>query len=254
MGAPRITTVAALRRACSNGVEVWRGPSPAGGEIVAIATGFVTPTANQKTGPMIQLWILDQHTPPHDTVREGEDTSTCGRCPHAGSAWGTCYVRTFDAPLQVWRRWKKGGYPTLPWADMLGLFRDRGLPVRLGAYGDPAMLPYWLCRDLAKAAGGWTGYTHQHKEPWFDSRFRDLLMLSTEDKTDAGPGRTFRILAELTDIQPNEVLCPATDEGRHKATCATCLLCQGASKRAKNVALLAHGKAKTKLLQHLATL
>ncbi len=78
------SSTSALR--ASNGVTLYRGPSALDGSpIVAIATGIKRPSANAKTGAMVQVWILpDNGENPLESVRSGEDASVCGDCPLRG--------------------------------------------------------------------------------------------------------------------------------------------------------------------------
>ena len=66
-----------------NGRVLYEGPSMLDGvPIVVIATGFAESSANDKTGAMIQTWILRQDIPPHHAFKSGEGSSVCGGCPH----------------------------------------------------------------------------------------------------------------------------------------------------------------------------
>jgi hypothetical protein len=65
-----------------NGVIIYEGPSVIdGAPIVAIATGFKSPSSNDKTGTMIQVWILRADIAPHEAQKTGADESICGDCP-----------------------------------------------------------------------------------------------------------------------------------------------------------------------------
>jgi hypothetical protein len=64
------------------GIVIWEGPSRLdGAPIVAIATGLARSSSNEKTGPMVQTWILRQDQAPHVAQRTGADESVCGNCP-----------------------------------------------------------------------------------------------------------------------------------------------------------------------------
>lgn len=54
----------------SNGVVLWESE-----DVVAIATGLARPSANAKTGPMVQTWILNARRPPHEP---GAELVVCG--------------------------------------------------------------------------------------------------------------------------------------------------------------------------------
>lgn len=64
------------------GFELWRGASRLdGAPIVVIVTGLQSPSSNEKTGPMLQVWILAQDEAPHRAQWSGADASVCGDCP-----------------------------------------------------------------------------------------------------------------------------------------------------------------------------
>jgi hypothetical protein len=90
-----------------------------------------------------------------------------------------CYVRTSEAPLSIWRAYKKGRYARL--ID-LSLFRDR--IVRFGAYGEPILIPLPIMRAIVGVSAGHTGYTHEWRAPWVQG-YREFLMASTSAVTEA---------------------------------------------------------------------
>ena len=95
-----------------NGRILWEGLSPIDQKpIVCIVTGLGKgKSQNPKTGHMGQTWIIRQDIPPHEGHKNGENRSVCGSCPHAGYNNGSCYVRWFQAPLSVYKCYKRGGY------------------------------------------------------------------------------------------------------------------------------------------------
>lgn len=65
-----------------NGVVLYEGPSAIDGSpIVAIVTGFKDPSKNDKTGTMLQVWILRADVEPHEAQKTGADSAVCGDCP-----------------------------------------------------------------------------------------------------------------------------------------------------------------------------
>ena len=135
-----------------NGAVIYRGPSQLdGAPIVAIATGLAKGSTNSKTGGgLIQVWILREDVSPVHAVHSGADSSICGTCPHRGRIENgrnldrSCYVTVFQAPLNVWKCYKRGLYA--PASNLATTFEGRG--VRLGAYGDPAALPIEIWRAV----------------------------------------------------------------------------------------------------------
>ena len=219
----------------------YRGPSRLdGAPVVAIATAGST---NRKTGSMVQTWILRASVDPVRAVQTGRDASVCGDCVHRGvGGVRTCYVNVGQAPLSVWRAWRRGVYPR---ADLVDLVRaNPDLPVRCGSYGDPAAVPWPVWRD-ARDARSWTGYTHQWRRPDVQP-LRTMLMASCDSLSDMADAarmgwRTFRVQAlhELDKQVPvREVTCPSVTHGTQ---CARCSLCRGSSIGAPSIRIPVHG-------------
>jgi len=213
-------------------------------EIVAILTKGST---NEKTGDMHQLYILPKHEAPNIAVKTGNDESICGNCKHRN---GSCYVLTFQGPLNVWRAYRNGSYKAMPktWKTFK--------PIRFGAYGDASMLPIDVLKDLLTRSAHWTNYTHQWQEFKDDTEFlRSFSMASVDSLQEAKEARsmgyrTFRVTAE-DDKQPNEIWCPNLTHG---INCLDCLLCDGGNKaKAKNIVIPVHGAAhKIKAFKNLS--
>ena len=223
----------------------YNGPSQIDGSpIVGIATDG---SKNAKTGRMVQTWILRADREPHLAAVDGSDVSICGTCPHRhdpGTGARTCYVTTHRAPLSVYRRWKRGGYPRLA-----GIGFEA--PLRLGSYGDPGALPLDTVADLvSRAPLGHTGYTHRWRER---PDLRSYLMASTDSYTETQEAqrlgwRTFRVRASngpsFSRVRnggltaPREIECLSDSVGRQ---CADCRLCAGAQRPAASIWIAAHG-------------
>ena len=175
------------------GVILYEGPSLIDGQSIAvIATGFQRPTANTKTGNMLQTWIVRADVNPLEAIHTGQDVSICGDCPLRGmletrqrrtvNRRRACYVNVHQAPLAVYHAYRRGRYEPFDSAQHLALFQGRML--RLGSYGDPVAAPLRVWAPLVRVASGRTGYTHQ----WRDGRFwryRAFLMASVETLDDA---------------------------------------------------------------------
>lgn len=229
-----------------NGVVLYRGPSAIDGKpIIVIATGLKGKSANSKTGAMVQTWILAADVSPLEALRTGADVSICGGCIHRptsfdGATWKdrSCYVNVAQAPLNVWKTAGRGRY-----SETWNSATFAGRYVRLGSYGDPAAVPVSVWATVLEEADGWTGYTHQARNP----KLRGVLewcQVSADSLGDAqaalaaGCG-SFRVLA--ADEQPAafETVCPASEEAGRKATCETCRMCSGRTGQA--IAINAHG-------------
>ncbi len=210
------------------GFVLYDGPSLLDGatSIVMIMT---LGSENRKTGDMVQTWILRKDASPTDAVRDGSDSSICGDCPHRGPfATRTCYVTVFQAPRSVWAAYQRGLYKYAP-SDSEVAAATAGRMVRLGAYGDPAAVPASVLRQAVHGAKGWTGYTHAWRQGF---AIADLCMASCETETDVAQAAAFGFRAFVTTPgplprRPGHMVCPASDEGGHRLTCAECGACGG---------------------------
>lgn len=234
----------------------YRGPSMLdGAPIVAIAT--ITKSRNSKTGTMVQTWILRSDLNPMDASKVGADRSICGDCTHRGQydaagilipSTRTCYVTLFHAPRSVHAAFSRGIYDDMT-GDIDGAAeRIRGRMVRLGAYGDPAAVPFGIWDSLLTHADGLTGYTHQWQA---FPEFAAYVMASCDSSADRVHARmlgfrTFRVAAvDGWNKESGEILCPASAEAGKKTTCIACQACGGHSAKARaDVMIPAHGQGK----------
>lgn len=206
-----------------------------GAPIIVVAT---METSNAKTGDMVQTWILRSDIEPHKATKTGEDSSVCGNCPQRHYNGGACYVVTHQAPLSIYRSYKRGLYPTYNPTEHAHALQGRAL--RLGAYGDPSAVPFEIWQPLLKIARMHTGYTHQIEHKNFDKRFLDICQVSADTpkqalKYQALGAKTFRVALADDNLFENELECLADSVG---ASCIDCGLCDGKS---KNIAIAVHG-------------
>ena len=213
-------------------IVLYVGPSMINGApIVVLAT---LDSRNVKTGPMIQTWIVPENGP-LDATKNASDDSVCGDCPRRRSTGGDCYVRIDAAPNAAWKKWDRAGRPGVNWDESLALQaegRDHGL--RMGAYGDPAAVPFHVWRDLIDAIDPKviTGYTHQWMHG-FASEFRTVLMASCDNVADATQAsalgwRYFAAVptsAQAIGLPGKSVQCLSDSRG---ITCEECGICNGA--------------------------
>lgn len=237
-----------------NGAVIFEGDSLLDGSpIVVVATGLRGTSANEKTGDMVQTWILRRDMSPMDAVKSGADAGICGDCKHRGvrtddlAAWAkprTCYVTVIQAPRSVYAAYQRGTYPRMTAAAVASLIGSR--PVRLGSYGDPAAVPFEVWSVLVSGAKSHTGYTHQWRQ--CDARLRGLCMASVDTPAEyetarASGWRTFRVRAPFEPTMTREIICPASHE-RPLTTCEQCGLCSGSNgsnDRRATIAIIAHG-------------
>jgi hypothetical protein len=206
---------------------LWEGRSLLDdGPIVAIVTSG---SANQKTGPMAQVWIVRQDVAPYEARKKGLDFSVCGHCPMHSA----CYVLTFHGPRSVWAAYRAGLYQPVSPADF-----ERSA-IRWGAYGDPALLPPALVKACNERARFWTGYTHQHHQAWA-AWSKGIFMASVESTKQEARARaqgwgTFRVgLADGSDAGAATV-CP------YESTGTTCLECKACDGSPRTIYVAAHG-------------
>ena len=214
------------------GFVVYEGPSEYNSyPIVAVLTLH---SGAEKLGDIPQLWILSQDRKPN-AIRGYTPLaqSVCGHCPLQDNG---CYVTKYRAPRQIWGKWVRGGYPHLPDGD-LGRYCDTSV-LRLGAFGDSAMLPFEVVWGLSKRVDHTLGYTHQWKEEWFDSRHLWLCMASADTKADVelAESRGYRWYGP--HAHANAVQCPWYTRG---IPCNKCKLCCGSCTSARSVTSQSHG-------------
>lgn len=232
-------------------VVAYRGPSMLDGKPIVVVASFADDVrkANEKTGRMVQTWILRADVLPTEAAHAGTDASVCGPCPLRGKVLPTasgstrnfgrsCYVVLHHVPNAKWR-WAKDRPVNLAAAAAMCVGRN----VRLGSYGDPAAVPVAVLHKLLRGAKGWTGYTHQWRT---HAHLSGLCMASCDTDADreearASGWRTFTVGGVLGE---GELFCPATPEGGSLTTCDTCRLCSGTTSGAKDVRVLPHGSSR----------
>lgn len=237
------------------GFILYRGPSALDGSpIVSIVTGLMDGGANSKTGPMAQVYFLRSDMNPLVAVHTGEDAAICGNCRHRGRietdpTTGTrknversCYVTLMHGPRVVYDAFQRGSYQDVPLAIARRLLAGR--PVRIGAYGDPASVPFDVLDTALARAQAVNGYTHMWRE---HPKLAAFCMASCDtdaerEEAKALGFRTFRVRAKGAPVLKGEGQCPASAELGKPVQCAQCMLCGGNRVTAKaDITILAHG-------------
>jgi len=239
--------------------EFWRGVGLDGGPVVAFATGLITKSHNTKTGDgrvglsMVQVYILRADMSPVDASRLGLDRSVCGDCDLRWFTWrirkletgetrAKCYVNV-GWLTRTWESWAAGKMPRISPAELGDIIEASGMPVRQGAYGDPAVIPADVWEQVDRGRG--TSYSHQ----WRNADVQHFAMASVTTLAEASEAqaagyRTYRV--DLEQRGPlaslNEIMCPHESRG---VSCADCGLCSGMrSPGAKSIVIPPVGKVK----------
>jgi hypothetical protein len=262
-----ITDIHLLRRALKGskplfaGVILWQGASLLdGAPVVAIANKIVGKSTNEKTGAMVQTFIIRSDMDPVAALRNGGDASVCGDCKHRpilarASGEAPCYVQVAKSVLSVYGAYTRGRYARAGVDFHVKLLPElfAGLAFRIGTYGDPTAIPFQTWRAATLKAAFVNGYVHQWLNPKFQA-FRLLCMASADTDVEMamahGMGwRTFRVRDSLAPLQKGvEIMCPASKEAGYKTDCASCKACGGLSAKAKvSIAILPHGIGSPKL-------
>ena len=248
------------------GYVIYDGPSLIdGGPIVAILTLPADPgKGNRKIGEMAQITILRRDVDPVTANRLGLDRSICGDCPlkgiaqpqaERGQAKGRgCYVVLIHRPAFLFKAYHEGRLPRLDPRSVEAREMLEGLKIRVGAYGDGASVPGESIDPLVEAADGHTDYTHQLGKPGaYVSPSRSMISCETLEQARTAwrlGFRTFRTILpeDLESIDTSrEIICPATEEGGKRTTCAECGLCAGlTSKSPKSIVAVIHGNSAAK--------
>lgn len=217
------------------------------GTIQAILTGYKhsNMSRNSKTGPVVQLHILVADRNPVAAQKSGDDRGVCGTCPERPIVGGNCYVGVSRGELSTW----KSHQGQAAKFNAVEIMSRAGL--RLGAYGDPAMLPKKVIERLCAVANKFrpnhTGFTQRWRlksNQWL----RFFCMASVNSAAEARKAhdlgwRTFRVRSADEPIEPGEITCPASKEAGRRTTCQRCVLCDGmrtVSDSRKHITIMYH--------------
>lgn len=223
----------------------FRVSSALNGEPIIVAVQM-TDTANTKLGAeMRQVWIMPAGMKPSVANGTAAQDSVCGKCWFKTN--GACYVN-MQTPNSVYRSIEAGNYTELSQTpEDLAVLADalHGETVRVGAWGDPAAMPWPIMQTITKAAASYTAYTHQAAHPNFNRMYLSVCMVSAESPKQAAKYqelgiRTFRPKVAGSVNLENEITCP---NETHGINCIECRLCDGGNARRGNpsIAVTVHG-------------
>lgn len=231
------------------GYIAYEGPSLLDGKpIVVIINKIDDASANDKTGALVQSFIIRSDVSPIDALKTGDDASICGQCIHRPilakqSGVAPCYVNVGRSVMAVYGAYLRGRYERVS-LDTLAS-KLAGKKLRIGTYGDPAAAPVSTWQALTQFTAGHVGYTHQWQLPGFDHNAWSKLTMASADniheseQAHALGYRTFRVSIGV-DVKQGEISCPASAEAGKRTTCDSCMLCGGTTKRAKHIVIADH--------------
>jgi len=250
-----------LKKDIPTGIVVYRGPSQIdGAPIRVIVTGFKETSANDKTGDMLQSWIIRSDIVGYEAVKSGKDYSVCHLCPH--KSFGSCYVCVEKAPTSVFGAYHRDSYIDFDIDKHSQFFKGR--KIRVGSYGDPGAVPISVWKTVCGLTSGHTGYTGLWNQDFIDQDLKNYCMASVITKSDYFKAkslgwRTFRIrpydsiescqketksilMLNESVVCESEMLCPASKEMGKVSNCLKCNACSGIdSSIKKDVCIVVHG-------------
>jgi hypothetical protein len=231
------------------GYIAYEGPSKLDGSpIVVIINKVHSNSANDKTGALVQSFIIRSDINPVEAIKTGADQAICGDCGHRpiiADVTGDppCYVNVGRSVLAVFNAFKRGRYIKVRPQTLARILTGKKL--RIGTYGDGAAAPVSLWQTLTQYTADHVGYTHQWARTGFDHFGWSSLVMASADthaqalEAQALSYRTFRVSIGL-DKRAGEISCPASAESGKKTTCDNCMLCAGQMKSAKNIVIADH--------------
>lgn len=238
-----------------NSFLLYSGPAarPYRGDVTVVV--FLS-ESNPKTGPCIAVAILPGDGRDAAQARaRGEDLSACGSCTLrslASGGKGGCYVSGpalmgyAGSASAAWRRADPFAMPEAP----------AGLPMRLGAYGDPAAVPSEVLARLESWHDGMAwGYTHGWRHS-AAQHLRASCMASCETNADTIEARAkgWRVY-QIVSAAPGAVEASglAECESAQGVACSDCGACAGDAARADaGRAIVVHGPSVKKASAVLA--
>ena len=231
------------------GYIAYEGPSTIdGAPIVVIVNKIHTDSKNDKTGAIVQTFIIRSDIAPMAALQSGADESICGDCEHRPitakeTGKPPCYVQVGKSVQSVYHAYKRGRYVKADPATIARVLA--GKIVRIGTYGDPFAAPVKMWTQITRYAAGRRGYSHQWDRPDFDVQAWAPLVMASADNIDQAAKanllgmRVFRVSVGV-DVQAGEAPCPASAEGGRRSTCAKCTLCSGTSIVARDIVIADH--------------
>jgi hypothetical protein len=218
------------------GFVLYEGPSLFDGKPITVIVTLKSD--NEKTGNMVQTWIMRSDMSPTDILRLKLDYSVCFKCRFSGG--DGCYVNLGQGPLAIWNAYKNGTYLNIHENLELAQTLLKNRAIRIGSYGDPTAIPFQYWDFLLSFGNGInTGYTHNWEQ--CDKSFRSILQASCDSENEAILAqnlgwKTFTVFNPNMEL-PNNIGINCVNE-THGKQCIDCKLCNG---NKTNIVIKLHG-------------
>lgn len=204
------------------------------------------PSENKKLGKF-NLVIQTYHFSEDQLQDFKNDAANCLDCPYSynmnGGKSGGCYTHKGYQGMGIKSMVKRLSKLDIPnyskdsFNSFIKYISDYPVELcRLGAYGEPCLLPLNLMGKLVRVSSKHTGYTHQWNKPEFKA-YSKYLMASTHNSFETAIANDlgFRAFESSTIKTKNIAVCPASKEFKgNKKTCTECAACNGTYNRKKN--------------------
>ena len=205
--------------------KVWEGPSALTGDpIVVIAScAGADPSANGKTGDMVQIYILPKSTSPGHAWINGAINAVCpDACEHRRDQKGDCYVN--------WSRLRSAWDRGLVAPDLPDGYLTDAI-VRLGAGGDPSAVPFHVWIKLLDGVKGCSGYTAEWRSLPIHWQRLFMASVATPDQAWEAAAMGWRLyaasLSEADDRAYEEQGVKACLSHAVDLPCVSCRQCDG---------------------------
>lgn len=195
-----------------------------GAPIVVIINKIYSASKNDKTGDLVQSFIIRSDVAPVEALQTGADASICGDCEHRPinaklTGKPPCYVNVGRSVRAVYEAYKRGRYDHISLHELA--LKLAGKKLRIGTYGDGAAAPVSVWQTLTTYTAGHVGYTHQWARAGFNhAAWAQLAMASADTPQQAQTAhklgyRTFRVSIDTNKLN-SEISCPASAESGKK--------------------------------------
>ena len=238
-------------------VVIWAGESRLDRTpIMVVASNMTRPSANTKTGDMIQVSIMRQDMAPMEAWKQGLDGAVCPKaCEHRSKqrgGTGACYVNKarLEATWKAANRYLKSN-GALCYQMPAGLFE--GAELRFGMEGDPSSVPLFVWSWTLVGARNHNGYTANWRD--LNPAWASIFMASCSTVADSfrAKAKGWRVFAASVstdmDKQLEQAGFRACLSDSHNVQCASCFGCNGTSKGSKRQSFFVqlHGATGAKL-------